>query len=839
MAVTYATYYLCTSNSFMGTSHGVKGKLLAFDSVIKDTGGMSFDKKTSSYSSSATYGGKTYDCNYQRYTSSTYATSLFLKRSKGCKWQCRTSDLTYSTALEALSNSRLLASATSNLTNDFIDISSILSVTYGGSAITDGWYYMTTTFNFNNLTTTTYNKIVNGKYFYFFLLTDVDEYITTKYTLTENLTGLSGINNPTEFNPDENFTLNYKANTGYEISLLSSNIGTVTISDDKTTATITGTATNNIVVNGTANLITYSVTNNLTNITGSDSNPFILTQNEYFELSYTVIEGFTIDEFTCNIGTVTISDDKTSATVTGTATENIIVTGTASDKRIYYTVTENLSNITSDSDNKKKILENSGFSLGYTAVDGFEISSLTTNIGSVYISSNKTFALVSGTATENIIITGVATEPKENYTVTENLTNITSVDTNPKEFTEGEKFTLQYTSYNGYKFKSLTSNIGSVSISDDKLSATITGVATENITVTGVAYLVTYVHITGTISNATCNYTNGEEVDTTKQFQIIANTGYEFLSSYKYKIGDGSTNYLAKTNDNTTLYKTLNLDEGDYTFNDDYTPTKQVQRISGFCNLYSVTNDELLQLSKKRIQSQSDGSLIDYGQFITNLYILPFAIPPNYLGDSAYIILGNYDSQIASTLISNYVIPLNYGSRKVGGKYSNVYDYLNTNATLYLPYLPPVSLEVEKVIDYYVRLHMFLDIYSGTLSYVVYSECDNYTLPIASGSGNISTQIPFIQKQNNTIVNQLSNINTFTITTPYVEISRNKPYYDNNISNTWGKGVVKGGIISDIITQKYGGYLKFNEVQFFTTSTKITNTEYDEIITLLTTGIFV
>lgn len=832
-------YYFIYNSKILGNVSGLKDKSIYYSFSINNTAGYSFSSNyTKTGSSTIVYNGNTYTNNTLYYCPTNLDPSNFLKLSTGIVFYSYTSSINGEQWKQIINNSKFFISTSSSTatTSNTIDITNI--VRFYKTSVSDTQTYCYIYFDFNKLSSSVYNTLANKNYYACYFLMDI-EAPSTEFTISENLTGITGVNNPTSVTSGESFTLNYKANEGYEISLLTSNIGTVTISDDKTTATITGTATENIIVSGTANLITYSVTNNLTNITGAETNPTTLTQNEHFELTYITTEGFTIDSFTSNIGTVTISEDNTTVTVTGNATENIIITGVASDKRVYYTVTENLTNITSDSDNKKEFLENSGFSLGYTVVDGFEISSLTTNIGSVYIASNKTFALVSGTATENIIITGVATEPKENYTVTENLTNITSVDTNPKEFTEGEKFTLQYTSYNGYKFKSLTSNIGSVSISDDKLSATITGVATENITVTGVAYLVTYVHITGTISNATCNYTNGEEVDTTKQFQIIANTGYEFLSSYKYKIGDGSTNYLAKTNNNTTLYKTLNLDEGDYTFNDDYTPTKQVQRISGFCNLYSVTNDELLQLSKKRIQSQSDGSLIDYGQFITNLYILPFSIPKNYLGDSAYIILGNYDSQIASTLISNYVIPLNYGSRKVGGKYSNVYDYLNTNATLYLPYLPPVSLEVEKVINYYVQLHMFLDVYSGTLSYVVYSECDNYTLPIASGSGNISTQIPFIQKQNNTIVNQLSNINTFTITTPYVEISRNKPYYDNNINNTWGKGVVKGGIISDIITQKYGGYLKFNEVQFFTTSTKITNTEYDEIITLLTTGIFV
>lgn len=777
-----------------------------------------------------TIGSTRYKFDRQYSTVSNISTpENFFTRNCGFRFIISSDTYTPSEIVNIIKNSKIFAYQYSNgnLTNS-INLGNIITCTYNS---TYSYYYVY--FNVQNLSEEIKTEILSWSSCYLYPLLGVT---SIPLTITENLTNIvSDSGNVKTVAENTNFTLNYTSDDGYLISELVSNIGTVTISEDKKTATVTGTATENISITGTATKqdIYYSVAENLTNITSLESNVKEVKENESFLLQYNAVDGYEIASLTSNIGSVTISSDKSYATVSGTATENITIIGTATEiPKTYYTVTENLTNILSDSGNVKEVEQGKEFSLTYDSIDGYIISELTCNLGTVYISSSKTFAIVSGVATENIVITGVATEKLRDFTVTENLINITSADTNPTEVTENEKFTLQYTSYNGYKISSLTCNIGDVTISDDKKTATVTGIATENIVITGEAYKITYVNITGTITNATCNYTNGEEVDPSKQLQIIANENYEFLGSYKYK-KDVITNYFNKMIDNTILYINLVLDGDDYTLNDDYIATKKVQRISTFCNIYNVNNDELTQLSKKRFTTLTDGSIMDYGQFITNLYILPFKIPSTYKGDSAYIITGNYDTQVASTLINNYIIEINGGSLTVQPVYFNVYDVLNTTVTLHLPFFDPINLDVNQVVSWTITIKYILDVYSGSLTVNIYTSENVNKYPIASSTINISTQIPFIQKQNNTIVNQLSNIFKNYVTTQYITLTRNIPYFNTKITNKYGREVVNYAYLGSL-----KGYFEVEEIDIPPTRS-ITNDEIEELKTLLKNGVFI
>lgn len=829
--------YYNYNETITGNAHGLQGKTYLIWNQLANSTAFKLGSRTRVSSSNTIYlNGVTYEYNYRRYTNNSSSNPILPTAGyTGFEIRMLKTDVDLETFKEMFLKSTLLASANTSIseTTTYIDISNIITVSETTSSDSNYWA-IKVLFYFSKLSSNQSTLAETNNYKYLTYLIDVPS--VTKYSVTENLTNItSDSSNVKEVEENTEFTLNYTANENCLIDNFTSNIGTVIISDDKKTTTVSGIATENIVITGTATKqdIYYSVTENLTNITSLESNVKEVKENESFLLQYNVVEGYKIASLISNIGTVTISSDESYATVSGTATENITITGVATEiPKTYYTVTENLTNITADSGNVKEVEQGKEFSLTYDVVDGFLISELTSNIGAVYISSSKTFAIVTGTATENIVITGVATEKLRDFTVTENLTNITSADTNPSEVTENEKFTLQYTSYTGYKFSSLTSNIGDVTISDDKKTATVIGIATENIIITGEAYKITYVNITGTITNATCNYTNGEEVDPSKQLQIVAIENYEFLGSYKYK-KDVTTNYFNKMSDNTILYINLVLDGDDYNLNDDYIATKKVQRISTFCNIYNVNNDELTQLSKKRFTTLTDGSIMDYGQFITNLYILPFKIPSTYKGDKAYIITGNYDTQVASTLINNYIIEINGGSLTVQPVYFNVYDVLNTTATLHLPFFDPINLDVNQVVSWTITIKYILDVYSGSLTVNIYTSENVNKYPIASSTINISTQIPFIQKQNNTIVNQLSNVFKNYVSTQYITLTRNIPYFNTKIPNKYGREVVNYAYLGSL-----KGYFEVDEIDIPPTR-GITNDEIEELKTLLKNGVFI
>ena len=741
-----------------------------------------------------------------------------------------------------------------------------------------------------------------------------------KYVVTETLTHMSS-NAPAEVEKNEEFTFNYMTESGFEIQSLTSNIGTVNIETNKNHATITGTATENIVINGvavegSAPVVKYTVTENLTHIIASDSNPTTVDKNSSFTLSYTAESGYIITSLDSTVGKVTFNVDQTSAMVTGTATANIVVTGVAVEKPTpvtKYTVTETLQHISSDA--PTEIEENAEFTFNYNVETGYEIQNLTSNIGTVNIATNKKSATITGTATGNITINGVAVKkdtPIVWYTVTENLTHIIASNSNPTRVNKNGSFTLSYTAENGYTITSLTSTVGNVTFNTDHSSATVTGNATDNIVVTGsatyqpktynvvvekeanivadpnnpstiiqgssytfrftteIGWLISRctsdhgtvtiaedkrsatvvynnvssnlrivvgsykddgykVVITGTFENSTCNYANGEPISREKNIIITATSGYEFKNTYHYE-DEGYTYELVKNLEKTTLTidTTQITGRSDITLNDNYVATRPVETIGSFCNLYKVTEKELSKLSKVRFQKDSTSdTVVDYGSFITHLYILPLNLPSDIIGDKSNIILGSFDSKVKSTLLNNYTVDYDMGSITVPSKYNNAYDFINTTCTLRVPFFNSVALDPENVVGHTISIKFTLDLYSGNVTMNVMSDFTGGI--IYSATANIVTQIPFIQAQNNSVVNQLSNVFKYVITTPVIEVVRNIPYQADN--STFGRETVQVAKLNTV-----HGYCEVGNVNLVTLAT---NDEKDSIISLLKNGVFI
>lgn len=576
---------------------------------------------------------------------------------------------------------------------------------------------------------------------------------------------------------------------------------------------------------------TYTVTETLEHM-NSDA-PAEVTENESFTFTYTVEPGYEIQSLTSNIGTVTIADTKKKATITGTATEDIVINGVAVEEVTEYTVTENLTHITASSSNPTTVDKNASFVLNYTADSGYVITSMTCNIGSVVYNTAKTSATISGTATENIVVTGSATyQPKTYDVIVEKDDHIVSDSNNPTTITEGSSYTLKFTSESGWLISRCTSNYGTVTVAEDKKSATITYnnvSATWRVVLTSIEEIIPKLRITGTFKNATCNYTDGETIDKSKNVVITADTGYEFKNTYHY-LDNGYEYDMVKNLEKTTLTIDTSAITGlsDITLNDNYVATVPVETIGGFCNLYKVTEKELTQLAKVRFQKDTTSdTVVDYGSSITQLYILPLPIPSDIIGDRSNIILGDYDSSVESTLLNNYTVDYDMGTIEVPAKYNNAYDFINTTCTLRVPFFNAVALDPENVIGHTISIKFTLDLYSGNVTMNVSSDFTNGI--IYSATANIVTQIPFIQKQNNSVVNQLSNVFKYVIDTPVIEIVRNIPYQSDNA--TFGRETVLVDKLSSV-----HGYCEVDNINLVTLAT---NDEKDSIKELLKDGVFI
>lgn len=494
-----------------------------------------------------------------------------------------------------------------------------------------------------------------------------------------------------------------------------------------------------------------------------------------------------------------------------------------------FTITENLTGCTSDNTDTT-ITEGMSKTITYSSESGKEFVAdlCTCNTGNFY-SIGKYIAIWKvENVDKDVVITMVANVPTVYYNVTNNLTNVSADENNPVKVEENTNFTLVFHANNGYKIDTITCNIGTVVISDDKLTATITGVATENISVVATGKKIHYVHITGELNNCVCNYVNGEEITDNKIVTITANTGFNFKGIYTYKNLDTSlTNQFSKNEEQTilTIDDVATWNSYDIDLNSYYGATKESELVSTFVNLYRVTNSEMKQLAVARFVD-NEGTIVDYGKFITQLYVLPFEISSDIIGERDNIILGNYDSRVESTMLIDSKLYINGGLITVPNKYNNVYDYLNTTCTLRLPFFNPIILDVDNVINKTISIQYIVDLYSGNCTVNISSSFTDEI--IHSETTNIVTQIPFIQKQNNSIVNQLSNANENLIDNAFIEIVRNIPYYANDI---FGKATIVFDTVGSVT-----GYCEISDIQLITTAT---NEEKEEIETLLKNGVFI
>ena len=577
--------------------------------------------------------------------------------------------------------------------------------------------------------------------------------------------------------------------------------------------------------------VKYTVTETLSHM--SSDAPAEVEENAEFTFNYNVEPGFEIQSLTSNIGTVNIDTNKKGATITGTATENIVINGVAVEEVTSYTVTENLTHIIASDSNPTTVNKNASFTLSYTAESGYIITSLTSHVGDVTFNVDHSSATVTGVATANIIVTGEATyQPKTFNVVVEKDAHIVADPSNPETITEGSSYTFRFTSESGWLISRCTSNNGTDTIAEDRKSATVVYnnvSATLRIVLTSIEEIIPKVVITGTFVNATCNYTNGEVISREKNIIITATSGYEFKNTYHYE-DNGYSYDLVKNLEKTTLTIDTTKITGlsDITLNDNYVATIPVETIGGFCNLYKVTEKELSQLSKVRFQKDTTSdAVVDYGSAITQLYILPLNIPAEIIGDKSNIILGSFDSQVESTLLNNYTVDYDMGAITVPAKYNNAYDFINTTCTLRVPFFNAVALDPENVIGHTINIKFTLDLYSGNVTMNVVSDFTGGI--IYSATANIVTQIPFIQKQNNSVVNQLSNVFKYVIATPVIEVVRNIPYQADN--STFGRETVQVAKLNTV-----HGYCEVDNVNLVTMAT---NDEKDSIISLLKEGVFI
>lgn len=339
--------------------------------------------------------------------------------------------------------------------------------------------------------------------------------------------------------------------------------------------------------------------------------------------------------------------------------------------------------------------------------------------------------------------------------------------------------------------------------------------------------------IAGSLVNCTCNYADGEVItDEKPDLVITANEGFEFIgTNYHFIAGRYAEEIEMENYQNRLLYQNgdypLASYGSDIVLDMEYIAYSKPEKLAAFVNLYTPTNDELTALAKKRFDSDMNSNVVDMGQYISALYVMPFPIPEDLLsGEKHSIVLGNVTTQVQSSMLMNYYFHIDFGTIIVPEKYHNVYDFLNTQCILHLPYMDSVYINAEYVIGQEITIDYVVDLYSGACTVNIFSSFINDI--VESVKGNIYVTIPFIQGISNGVVGTLSGMYQHNKDYAYMEVVRNIPY---DVKTPFGKLTKDYGKIGD-----YTGYIKASEIKL---ESKATVDEKNSIENLLKNGVFI
>lgn len=456
-----------------------------------------------------------------------------------------------------------------------------------------------------------------------------------------------------------------------------------------------------------------------------------------------------------------------------------------------------------------------GDTITITADSGYEFnpdSNYTLTVGTTTrnfaVSEDKTkltFTDIQGDA--NITISNISPDKVEIpnvYTVTANLTNVTADSSNPTTVNEGNSFTLSYTADTGYEITTATANIGTVTISQDKKTVTITGTATENIVVTvSSEQLPTYT--IRTLTHCTANKATGDIVNVGDILTITAETGYYFnAQAYTLTLNQVNKQFTISS-DKTVLTYNVTTSGNIRTQSEIIATLIPSPTVGTFLHIYNVTVDELNEIAKNRFYTFDSGEYLDYGKDILKLYRCYIPISED-IQSKATIQIGNLDTTISSTEISDNVIKVETDIITSGMEYENDYT-----AELFIPNDNSViRIPIEHAFNKTIHIKLTYELYDGVCQYVL---TDNGVV-FDTGSFNFASDIPF---------RGYDNVSVY-------EYNYNPPIYNYCVLVVTGKIVLN---VSDITTEYMNGTL----LEF--ANNTITDNDYDELLQIFRDGVYI
>lgn len=312
---------------------------------------------------------------------------------------------------------------------------------------------------------------------------------------------------------------NITPSTGYEFVSVKTDKASVTMADDRKSATFTMPASD-VVVTPEFKKVAYDITIN--NVEGGNvTSVATANYNDNVTLNINPIDGWQIKSFECADASITISSDKKTASFTMPAKA---VSITPVFEKISYSISVgNVSNGTlTVVGNKTSAHVGDEIAVSYAPASGYHFTAFTVNDENYALSSDNKFVMPAKDVTISVKFSATG------YSIT--IVDVEGGKVTANKYDDvnvNEKVTLTIDAATGYEFVDVKSTTGSISIASDKKSAILT-MAADNTTVTPefkkVDYTVAFSANDGNKLDYVQKANYGDEVTVT----FTPSTGYEF-----------------------------------------------------------------------------------------------------------------------------------------------------------------------------------------------------------------------------------------------------------------------------------------------------------------------
>ena len=240
-------------------------------------------------------------------------------------------------------------------------------------------------------------------------------------------------------------------------------------------------------------------------------------------------------------------------------------------------------------------------------------------------------------------------------------------------------------------------------------------------------------------------------------------------------------------------------------------------------HVYQLDNTTLTKFSTKAMEYFQGGknTTYDFQKFITQLYKLPFNIPENASTGTTSINTGWFTVNEPARKLDKTRYILDLGSIKVVNVNNNGYDHNVKSCTLYLPFVSPLSVSYETILNHNLNVQYDTDLLTGKTTVNVFVDKEL----LNSFQTNINENLDLYNIYNDNINGSLSSILENTLDHCFIKVEYYQP-----INNLVSYETNEHGTLKD-----YHGFIQ-------TRNSSVTCGTYEEqnaIIQLLDKGVII